>query len=152
MPRLTLLRDFHYTALVPPPPGGARRRSGQSQIPWQFLMDEPETAPQISYAEFAKLDIRMGQILAAEQVPNTDRLLRLEVKIGDQTRQLVAGIAAAYRPEEVIGQTIPILANLAPRVIRGIESQGMILCPRDEHDLPVLLIPERPVPAGAAVK
>ena len=69
-----------------------------------------------------------------------------------QTRQLVAGIAAAYRPEEVIGQTIPVLVNLAPRVIRGIESQGMILCPRDEHDLPVLLIPERSVPSGVAVR
>jgi len=115
-------------------------------------MDTPETPEQISYAEFAKLDIRMGKILAAEQVANTDRLLRLEVKIGEQTRQLVAGIAAAYRPESVIGRTIPVLANLAPRVIRGIESQGMILCPRDESDLPVLLIPERPVPAGVAVK
>jgi len=106
----------------------------------------------ISYADFSRLDIRMGKILAAERVPNTDKLLRLEVKIGEQVRQLVAGIAEGYQPENVIGKTVPVLANLEPRVIRGVQSQGMILCPRDEADKPVLLVPDREVPSGSQVK
>lgn len=94
----------------------------------------------------------MGKILTAERVPNTDKLLRLEVKIGDEVRQLVAGIAESYQPESVIGKMIPVLVNLEPRVIRGVQSQGMILCPRDAENKAVLLIPEREVPSGSQVK
>ncbi len=94
----------------------------------------------------------MGKVLAAEHVPNTDKLLRLEVKIGEEVRQLVAGIAESYQPESVIGKTIPVLVNLEPRVIRGVRSQGMILCPRDAENKPVLLLAEREVTSGSQVK
>ena len=108
----------------------------------------------ILYDDFQKLEIRMGKVLEAERVPGTDKLLRLRVDLGDETRQLVAGIAHVYAPEEVVGRTIPVLANLEPRTIRGIESQGMILCPTDKEGNPVLLLPdpERDVPAGAPVR
>lgn len=106
----------------------------------------------ITFEEFQKLDIRIGQIIAAERVPGTDKLLKLIVDLGDETRQLVAGIAEAYKPEEVIGKKIPILVNLEPRKIRGIESQGMILCPSTADGKPILLLPEREVPSGAKVK
>jgi methionine--tRNA ligase beta chain len=111
-----------------------------------------EQAALISYDDFSKLEIRMGKVLTAERVPNTDKLLRLEVKIGTETRQLVAGIAEGYQPEDVIGKTVPVLTNLEPRVIRGVQSQGMVLCPRDESDKPVLLVPDREVPIGSPVK
>lgn len=110
----------------------------------------------ISYDEFQRLEIRMGKVLEAERVPGTDKLLKLTVDLGNETRQLVAGIAHVYAPEEVVGRTIPVLANLEPRTIRGIESQGMILCPTDGEGNPVLLIPdparEREVPPGSPVR
>ena len=110
----------------------------------------------ISYDDFQKLEIRMGKVLEAERVPGTDKLLQLTVDLGDETRQLVAGIAHVYAPEEVVGRTIPILANLEPRTIRGVESQGMILCPTDSEGKPVLLVPDpdsgRAVPPGTPVR
>jgi methionyl-tRNA synthetase len=106
----------------------------------------------ITYEEFQKLDIRMGKIVAAERVPGTDKLLKLSVDLGGETRQLVAGIAESYATEYVVGKVIPVLANLQPREIRGVESRGMILCPLDSEGKPVLLVPEQGVPAGAQVK
>lgn len=106
----------------------------------------------ITYEEFQKLDIRMGRIVAAERVSGTDRLLKLTVDLGGETRELVAGIAESYTPEAVVGKVVPVLANLAPRTIRGVESRGMILCPSDAEGKPVLLMPERAVSAGAQVK
>ncbi len=106
----------------------------------------------ITFEDFQKLDIRMGKIVQAERVPGTDKLLKLMVELGDETRQLVAGIAESYAPEDVVGKMIPVLVNLEPRTIRGIESQGMILCPSDREGRPVLLLPERDVPPGAKVR
>jgi methionyl-tRNA synthetase len=106
----------------------------------------------INYDDFSKLDIRIARIEEAEHIEGTDKLLKLTVNDGEGTRQLVAGIAESYTPESVIGKTIPILANLEPREIRGVESQGMILCPSNANDRPVLLMPERDVPLGAKVK
>lgn len=106
----------------------------------------------ISFDDFLKLDMRMAQIMAAERVPGTDKLLKLTVNLGSETRQLVAGIAESYTPESLVGKKIPILTNLAPKSIRGIESQGMILCPSTSDGKPVLLLPERDVPPGAKVE
>lgn len=106
----------------------------------------------ISFEEFQKLDIKIGEIVSAERVPGTDKLLKLQVNLGDETRQLVAGIAEAYQPEDLVGKKIPILVNLEPKVIRGVESKGMILCPSDPEGKPVLLLPDRDVPIGAKVK
>ncbi len=106
----------------------------------------------ITFEDFEKLDIRMGRVVQAERVPGTDKLLKLIVELGDETRQLVAGIAESYTPEDVVGKMIPVLMNLEPRTIRGVESQGMILCPSDREGRPVLLLPERDVPVGAKVR
>lgn len=106
----------------------------------------------ITFDDFQKLDIRIGEIIAAERLAGTDKLLKLTVNIGRETRQLVAGIAESYAPESIVGQRIPILTNLEPRTIRGVESQGMILCPSTAEGKPVLLLPERDVPLGAKVK
>ena len=83
--------------------------------------------PDISYEDFAKLDIRTGTILAAEKVPKTDKLLKLVVDTGIDKRTVVSGIAANYEPEKIIGQKVTILVNLEPKMLRGIKSQGMIL-------------------------
>ncbi|MFZ5987333.1 MAG: methionine--tRNA ligase subunit beta [Bacillota bacterium] len=103
-----------------------------------------------TFGDFKKLEIKIGKILSAEKVVGADKLLRLEVDIG-QKRQLVAGIAEQYKPEELIGKEIPILVNLEPRKIRGIESQGMLLAVVDEGK-PVLLHPDREVLPGSMIE
>jgi methionyl-tRNA synthetase len=80
-----------------------------------------------SFDDFSKMDIRVATILEAEIVPKTDKLLKLKLDTGIDIRTVVSGIAQFYKPEEIIGQKIVMLANLAPRKIKGIESQGMIL-------------------------
>ena len=80
-----------------------------------------------TYDDFEKLDIRTATVLEAERVPNTDKLLKLTIDTGIDRRTIVSGIAEYYSPEQMLGKQICILANLQPRVIRGIESKGMIL-------------------------
>jgi len=105
----------------------------------------------ITYDDFIKLDIRIGTVTAAEKVQGTDKLIRLEIDLGEGTRQVVAGMALTYTPEDFIGKQVPILVNLEPRKLRGIESQGMILA-ADVGGKPIMLIPEREVPPGSAVR
>jgi tRNA-binding protein len=93
---------------------------------------KPEPKPQITFDDFAKVDLRVARILQAENHPSADRLFKLQVDDGSGTpRQLCAGIRGAYRAEELVGRTIIIVANLAPRVIRGEESRGMLLAASD---------------------
>jgi len=106
----------------------------------------------ISYEEFKKLDIRMGKILKAEKIENADKLLRLEIDLGNnETRQIVAGIAEFYEPENLLGKEIPILVNLEARILRGVESQGMLLA-ADNQGEPVLLSPDKEITPGSIVK
>ncbi|MFT7603402.1 MAG: methionyl-tRNA synthetase, partial [Saprospiraceae bacterium] len=88
--------------------------------------------PEITYDDFSKLDIRTGTIMTAEPVEKADKLLKLTVDIGLETRTVVSGIAKHFKPEEVIGLQVLLLANLAPRKLRGVISQGMILMAEDE--------------------
>jgi methionine--tRNA ligase beta chain len=105
----------------------------------------------ITYDDFIKLDIRIGTVTSAEKVQGTDKLIRLEIDLGEGTRQVVAGMALTYTPEDFIGKQVPILVNLEPRKLRGVESQGMILA-ADVGGKPIMLIPEREVPPGSAVR
>ncbi len=105
----------------------------------------------ITFDDFSKLDIRIGTVTAAEKVQGADKLIRLEIDIGDETRQVVAGMAHTYTPQDFIGKQVPILVNLEPRKLRGIESQGMILA-ADVGGKPVMLITDRQVPPGSTVR
>ena len=105
----------------------------------------------LKFEEWQKLDIRIAEIVAAERVAGTDRLLRLVVDLGGEQRQLVAGIGAVYTPEELIGRKIPVFVNLEPKQLKGIDSQGMLLA-ADDGGKPVLLQPERDVPNGSRIK
>ena len=106
----------------------------------------------ITIDDFAKVDLRVGQIKVAEKVKGTDKLLRLEVDIGAEVRQLVAGIAEAYAPETLVGRKVVIVANLAPRKLRGLESNGMIVAASLEGGKPVLASFLEDVPVGARLK
>ena len=109
---------------LPSPPAG---RSGPAPkpraAPWQ-LRPVPD---KITIDDFLKVELRVAQIKVAERVPKADKLLRLEVDLGYETRQILAGIAEAYAPESLIGRKVVIVANLAPRKLRGLESNGMIV-------------------------
>ena len=106
----------------------------------------------ISIDDFAKVELRVAQVKTAERVKGTDKLLRLEVDLGTEVRQLVAGIAEAYEPETLIGRKIVIVANLAPRKLRGLESNGMIVAASPEGGKPVLASFLEDVPVGTRLK
>ncbi|MGZ4826154.1 MAG: methionine--tRNA ligase [Terriglobales bacterium] len=106
----------------------------------------------ISIDDFLKVELRVGQVKTAEKVKGADRLLRLEVDIGTEVRQLVAGIAEAYTPEQLIGRKVVIVANLAPRKLKGLESNGMIVAASTEGGKPVLAGFLEDIPVGAKLK
>jgi methionyl-tRNA synthetase len=106
----------------------------------------------ITIDDFAKIELRVAQVKVAEKVKGADKLLRLEVDLGDEVRQIVAGIAEAYAPETLVGRKVVIVANLAPRKLRGLESNGMIVAASLEGGRPVLAAFLEDVPVGARLK
>ena len=112
----------------------------------------PPAKPGISYEEFDKMDIRIARILHAERVPKTDKLIRLELDTGLDTRTVVSGIAEYFDPADLPGKKVSLLANLAPRKIRGIESHGMILLAEEPDGKLVFVVPEEGSSEGASVK
>ena len=105
----------------------------------------------ITFDDFKKIDMRIGKVLSAEKVEGTDKLMNIKIDLGTEIRQLVAGIADMYEPHSLIGKEVPVLINLEPRKIRGIESQGMILAV-DVGGKPVIMHPDREVPPGSTIK
>jgi methionyl-tRNA synthetase len=106
----------------------------------------------ITIDDFAKVELRVGLVKVAERVPKSDKLLRLEVDIGTEVRQVLAGIAEAYAPETLVGRKVVIVTNLSPRKLRGYESNGMIVAASLEGGRPVLASFLEEVPVGARLK
>ena len=152
----------------PPTPTVAPAPAEPSAVPPTLLAAEtpapaapaaaepPAAAPQapehITIDDFVKVDLRVAQILVAERVPKADKLLRLEVDLGYEKRQILAGIAQYYEPERLVGRKIVIVANLAPRKMRGLESNGMLLAASLPDGAPVLAGFLEDVPLGARLK
>ena len=111
----------------------------------------PPPAELIDIDQFMKIQLRVAKVEQAERVPKADKLLRLVVDIGGEKRQIVAGIATTYAPEQLIGKTIVVVANLKPAKLRGIESQGMLLA-ADEGQGPIVVTFEREVAPGTRVR
>ncbi len=105
----------------------------------------------ISYEDFKKIELKTAKILSAERVEGSEKLLRLEIDLGAEKRQLLAGIGKKYVPEELVGKTIAVVANLEPKTMMGLESQGMLLAAHGEDGSPVLLIPDNETPPGSAI-
>lgn len=112
----------------------------------------------ISFDDFKKLDLRVARVLTAEEIEGTDKLLRLEIDLGDPLagsglgkRYIVSGIKENYKPEDLIGREIIVVANLEARLIKGVESNGMLLAAHDEEGLPVLLRPDKDVAPGSKI-
>ncbi len=155
-----VLEDFLKEEAAAPVPGPA---AGAAQPAWKAAAAAPaagsgegagkkETKMDIiSFDEFKKMDLRVGEILKAEKVPGTDKLLKIELNLGTEVRTMVAGVADTYTPEEVIGKKLIVIANLKPAVIRGIESQAMLLA-AEIGGQAIIPFFDRDVPAGAKVK
>jgi methionyl-tRNA synthetase len=111
---------------------------------------EQKLEPKISIDDFAKVDVRIGTVLAAERVPETDKLLKLSVDLGEASpRQIVSGIAAYTEPEALIGKQLSFVTNLAPRKIKSLESDGMLFAV-GEGETFSFVVPDRPVPPGTS--
>jgi methionyl-tRNA synthetase len=110
----------------------------------------PEFKPEISYDDFTKVDLRIATVLECERLSGTDKLLRMQIDLGREKRQIIAGIAKVYKPEELVGKQIVVVVNLAPRKMRGEMSNGMLLATGDELGV-TLLIPDKPSIPGDTV-
>jgi methionyl-tRNA synthetase len=159
------LAESHASAAVvaetPAPAAGSAALPGASPAPAAGSAALPAAptgeapmplAPEITIDDFVKIDLRVGTVLTAEKVEKADKLLRLTVDIGLEVRQIVAGIAKAYDPATLVGRKVAIVANLAPRKLRGIESQGMIVAASFEQGTPALVSFLEEVPNGARLK
>ena len=121
---------------------------------WGLAAEAAVVTPQkeeCTFDDFGKMDIRTATVLEAERVPKTDKLLKLTIDTGIDKRVIVSGIAEQYSPEEMVGKQICILANLAPRKIRGIESKGMILMARQNDGKMRFITPQETLCNGAEI-
>lgn len=100
--------------------------------------------------EFQKMDLRVGKILAAERVEGSEKLLKLSIDIGE-SRQIISGIARSYAPEDLVGRKVVVIANLDPRMMMGLESQGMVLAAHGENGEPIVLTVDEKALPGAKI-
>ncbi|MDD3839735.1 MAG: methionine--tRNA ligase [Clostridia bacterium] len=112
--------------------------------------DEPKIKDEITIEDFEKLDLRVAEVVAAEKVKGADKLLKLQLKLGDEKRQVVSGIAEHYTPQDIVGKRVILVANLKPVKLRGILSEGMILAASDENILSLGTV-DRPIDSGTTV-
>lgn len=115
--------------------------------------EKPKLGPaeQVEFPDFVKINLRVARIIEAERVEGSEKLMKLQVRIGEEPRQIIAGIAKAYAPIDLIGRQIVVVANLKPAKLMGHESQGMLLAADDSDGTPILLQPERESPDGTSV-
>lgn len=113
--------------------------------------EQSVTKPTIQFEDFAKIELKVGTILAAEKVEKADKLLKLSIDLGTETRTIVSGIALHFSPEEVVGKQVTVVTNLAPRKMRGIESNGMVLMAEDKSGKLHFVNPDSPIDAGSGV-
>jgi methionyl-tRNA synthetase len=105
----------------------------------------------VTFEEFKKLELKVGEIKEVKDHPNADRLYIITVGLGDKTKQVVAGIKTAYKKEDLLGKQVVVVDNLEPAVLRGVESQGMLLAASDETGM-AIISPERKIKLGSIVK
>jgi methionyl-tRNA synthetase len=134
----------------------AKPAQTSAAIPAAQPAEAPSGKPIVQYDDFVKLDLRVARIVSAEAHPNADKLVVMQVDMGGgQQRQILAGIRQWYAPEQLVGKSIVMVANLAPRKMRGLESNGMLLAATvkegDEYRDVVVITPDRQVPPGSPV-
>lgn len=136
----------------PPPPAAA---PAATPAPAGAAANAPPTAStdgRISIDDLMKIDLRVARVLAAERVPNSKKLLKLQIDLGTEQRTIVAGIAEAYDADALVGRSVAIVANLKPAKLMGIESNGMVLAASPEGGKPILVAFDQPPPPGSRVR
>jgi methionyl-tRNA synthetase len=118
----------------------------------ELRMSEIENKDQIGISDFAKVELKVADIIEAERVEGTDKLMRLQLDVGDETRQIVAGIAQHYEATDLIGKQVAVVTNLKPAKLRGVESDGMLLAASNDEDGIVILTPEKKIRSGSQVR
>lgn len=136
-------------AISETPPNAALSKPAVASAPAERAAPAP--AGVVEYAEFSKIQLRTAKVLEAERIPGADKLLKLKIQVGEETRQIVAGIALHYAPESLVGRTIVVVANLKPAKIRGIDSNGMLLAASHGDQLRLVTV-DGDLPPGATVK
>ncbi|MBI4580601.1 MAG: methionine--tRNA ligase subunit beta [Planctomycetes bacterium] len=123
------------------------------RIAWEpSIMSEQPSTTTIQFDDFAKVQLRVAKVLEAYDHPKADKLIVLKIDLGTEQRQICAGLRGHYRAEQLVGRSIVVVANLAPRMMRGVESNGMLLAASTpDHSRVILLAPDADVPAGSAV-
>ena len=129
----------------------SQQSSANAEVPKEEISETQILKPEIVFDDFAKIDLRIGTILSAEKVEKADKLLKLEVDLGFEKRTIVSGIALHFAPEEIIGKQVTVVCNLAPRKMRGIESNGMILMVEDAQSKLHFMHPSAVVDNGSGV-
>jgi methionyl-tRNA synthetase len=151
-PGMTVAGSYAISTERPGTPSHTEARASGVFANSAARSDIPDT-PQIVIDDFVKVDLRVAQIVVAERIPKADKLLRLEVDLGYEKRQILSGIAEWYTPEELLGKKIVVIANLAPRKMRGLESHGMLLAASHGDDgKPVLATFAEDIPVGSRLK
>ncbi len=166
------LSDWDFIGSVASLPSGTKLGHPEPIFPRMEIVKSPPPAPKpkpepkpvvkeekmedqtniIGIEDFAKVQLKVGRVLEAEPVEGSDKLLKLQVIIGQEKRQIVAGIRANYTPEDLIGRQVVVVVNLKPAKLRGVESQGMLLAATDENGGAILLQPDREAPEGTQVR
>ena len=141
---------FPRLEIAKPVPAPKAPKPPKPEKPKEAMSDTP--APQITIEEFMKTQFRVARVLEAEPVEGSDKLLKLQVVVGEERRQIVAGIRANYSPEDLIGRQVVVVFNLKPAKLRGVESQGMLLAATDAEGGAILLQPDREAPEGTQVR
>jgi methionyl-tRNA synthetase len=155
-PRIDVKKELEELEKMTGIAGAAKQDPHGATEPQQAVKPEkqPEQAAGEGYVtieDFAKLDLRVARVLEADKVEGTDKLLKLRLELGSQTRQVVSGIAKHYSPQDLIGRYVIMIANLKPVKLRGIESQGMILAAGDSEEL-VLATVDKAIASGSQVR
>ena len=129
---------------------GQAERTKEEEKPEENVINlEPKA--EITFDDFEKLQLQVGEIIACEAVKKSKKLLCSQVKIGSQVKQIVSGIKAHYTPEEMVGKKVMVLVNLKPAKLAGVLSEGMLLCAEDENGELSLMVPEKKMPSGAEI-
>lgn len=147
-PRLDVKKETAYLESV----AEAKAGTGKTASDAGAAPAGEQKKPEIGIEDFAKLDLRVAEVTACERVEKAEKLLKLTLRLGSETRTVVSGIAKSYTPEQMVGKRVVLVANLKPAKLRGILSEGMILCAEDADGRLCVVSPEAEMPAGAAVR
>ena len=147
---MSCVLDFIRTLFALEVKGIVSHGNPKIRIPFWFYLKFSKVGDMITIDDFKKIELRVAKVLEAERVEGSDKLIKMQLSLGEEKRQVIGGISKHYEPEQLIGRQIIIVANLEPRSLMGLESQGMLLAASDENGI-ALLMPDKEVSDGSKI-